>query len=176
MVPCWNKIILGLDSRPTGLKFFKIILFSHGTTALVWNFSQDHWSTFGQMSFPTYEWWRIIITSGWICIYWRPCWSRALPMIWWQKLPSIRATYTCIVSDSQPNMLKVMHFLPCRIFIAAVWILQRCLMRYDVVENVSLHSWREWPTDRRSSYESVCYVACLKLSWYSFANCILRES
>ena len=37
MVPCWNKIILG--RRPTGLKFFKIIIFWHGTTALTrWKF------------------------------------------------------------------------------------------------------------------------------------------
>jgi len=36
VVPCWNKIILGLstDSGGSGLKFFKMILFWHGTTAL----------------------------------------------------------------------------------------------------------------------------------------------
>ena len=36
MVPCWNKIILGRssDGGGSGLKFFKIILFWHGTTAL----------------------------------------------------------------------------------------------------------------------------------------------
>jgi len=36
VVPCWNKTILGrsTDGDGSGLKFFKIILFSHGTTAL----------------------------------------------------------------------------------------------------------------------------------------------
>ena len=37
MVPCWNKIILGrsTDGGGSGLKFFKIILFLHGTSPLV---------------------------------------------------------------------------------------------------------------------------------------------
>jgi len=36
VVPCWNKIILGrtTDGGGSGLKFFKIILFWHGTKAL----------------------------------------------------------------------------------------------------------------------------------------------
>ena len=43
MVPCWNKIILGqsTDVGALGLKFFKIILFWHGATALEMKWSKS---------------------------------------------------------------------------------------------------------------------------------------